>query len=253
MIRVTRPKPIIESLSYNLLQRCSASGTPKGKAKLKTGQPLKRSKVTTKKGGGSGGAGGGVGEGEEAVKGKGRISDEKQKLYEQCLTAPCPVRYLTPKELEREAQREKLGLISKEKQRDLEIQKKGGAASMGVTEEPIRIGTPGLDYISLGIFDADELPKYKLTEEDGEKLAKEYSKVMMREHRERRAAETALLNLKKAAIEALPEKLKLAALEPDLTPFPANRGMATLTPPIEGYLDKVLDAAKKSSSKEKLR
>ncbi|XP_010422429.1 PREDICTED: uncharacterized protein LOC104707705 [Camelina sativa] len=249
MIRVTRPKPIIESLSYNLLQRCSASGTPKGKAKLKTGQPLKRNKVATKKSGG----GAPAGDGEEAVKGKGRISDEKQKLYEQCLNAPCPVRYLTPKEIEREVQREKLGLISKEKQRDMEIQKKGGAASMGVTDEPIRIGTAGLDYVSLGIFEADELPKYKLTEEDGERLAKEYSKVLMREHRERRAAETAFLNLKKAAIEALPENLKKAALEPDLTPFPANRGMATLTPPIEGYLEKVMDAAKKSSSKEKLR
>lgn len=251
MIRVTRPKPIIESLSYHLLQKCSASGTPKGKAKLKTGQPLKRNKLTTKKGGGGGG--GAAGEGDEAVKGKGRISDEKQKLYEQCLNAPCPVRHLSPQEIEREAQREKLGLISKEKQRDMEIQKKGGAAAMGVTEEPMRIGTPGLDYISLGIFTADELPKYKLTAEDGKRLAKENSKVLMKENRARRAAETVLLNMKKAAIEALPEELKAAALEPDFTPFPANRFMATLTPPIEGYLEKVMDAAKKSSSKEKLR
>ncbi|KAF8112179.1 hypothetical protein N665_0066s0053 [Sinapis alba] len=256
MIRVTRPKPIIESLTYNLIQRCSAGGTPKGKAKLKTGQPLKRNKISTKKGGGgsSGGGGGGSADGEEAVKGKGRISDEKQKLYEQCLNAPCPVRPLTPKEAEREAQREKLGLISKEKQRDMEIQKKGRAAAMGsIADEPMRIGTSGLDYVSLGIFGADELVKYKVTVEDGERLAKENSKVLMKEHRERRAAETVLLNMKKAAIEALPEKLKMAALEPDLTPFPANRGMATLTPPIEGYLEKVMDAAKKSSSKEKLR
>ncbi|CAN6867678.1 unnamed protein product [Brassica oleracea] len=253
MIRITRPKPIIESLTYNLIQRCSAGGTPKGKAKLKTGQPLKRNKLSTKKGGG-GKSPAASGEGEEAVKGKGRISDEKQKLYEQCLNAPCPVRSLTPKEAEREAQREKLGLISKDKQRDMEIQKKGGAAAMGInTDEPMRIGTAGLDYVSLGIFSADELVKYKVTAEDGERLAKENSKVLMREHRERRAAETVLLNMKKAAIEALPEKLKMAALEPDLTPFPANRGMATLTPPIEGYLEKVMDAAKKSSSKEKLR
>ncbi|KAG2330722.1 hypothetical protein Bca52824_001902 [Brassica carinata] len=244
MIRITRPKPIIESLSYNLIQRCSAGGTPKGKAKLKTGQPLKRNKLSTKKGGGKGSVSAGAGDGEEAVKGKGRISDEKQKLYEQCLNA----------QAEREAQREKLGLISKEKQRDMEIQKKGGAAAMGsIADEPIRIGTSGLDYVSLGIFNAEELVKYKVTAEDGERLAKENSKVLMREHRERRAAETVLLNMKKAAIEALPEKLRMAALEPDLTPFPANRGMATLTPPIEGYLEKVMDAAKKSSSKEKLR
>lgn len=254
MIRITRPKPIIESLTYNLIQRCSAGGTPKGKAKLKTGQPLKRNKLSTKKGGGKTPGAAGAGDGEEATKGKGRISDEKQKLYEQCLNAPCPVRSLTPKEASREAQREKLGLISKEKQRDTEIQKKGGAAAMGsIADEPIRIGTAGLDYVSLGIFGADELVKYKVTAEDGERLAKENSKVLMREHRERRAAETVLLSMKREAIEALPEKLKVAALEPDLTPFPANRGMATLTPPIEGYLEKVMDAAKKSSSKEKLR
>lgn len=248
MIRFARPKPIIDSVSYDLLQKCYASGTPKGKAKLKTGQPLKRNKITTRKGGGGGGGG------EEAVKGEGRISEEKQKLYDQCINAPCPVRYLRPKEIEREAKREKLGLISKERQREIEIQKKGGPFTMGViTDEPMRIGTPGLDYISLGIFTADELPKYKVTVEDGKKLAKAYSRVLMKEHRERRVAETNLLNLKKAAIEALPENLKTAALEPDLTPFPANRGMATLTPPIEGYLEKVMDAAKKSSSKEKLR
>ncbi|CAN8231189.1 unnamed protein product [Cochlearia groenlandica] len=253
MNRFARPKAIIDTASYNLLQKCYAGGTPKGKAKLKTGQPLKRNKLATKKGGGGGGSGGGGG-GEEEIKGKGRISDEKQKLYDQCLNAPCPVRYLTPKEREREAAREKLGLISKERQRELDIQKKGAAFTMGSnTEEPMRIGTQGLDYISLGIFTEEELPKYKVTVEDGKKLAKEYSKVLMRDHRERRVAETNLLNMKKAAIEALPENLKMAALEPDLTPFPTNRGMATLTPPIEGYLEKVMDAAKKSSSKEKLR
>ncbi|EOA17331.1 hypothetical protein CARUB_v10005602mg [Capsella rubella] len=246
MIRFARLKPRIELVCYDLIQKCYASGTPKGKAKLKTGQPLKRNKLTIRKGGGGGG-------GEEAVKGKGRISDEKQKLYDQCLNAPCPVRYLRPKDIEREAKREKLGLISKDRQREIEIQKKGGPFTMGVTTEPMRIGTPGLDYISLGIFTEDELPKYKVTVEDGKRLAKEYSRVLMREHRARRVAETNLLKLRKAAIEALPENLKKAALERDLTPFPANRGMATLTPPIEGYLEKIMNAAKKSSGKEKLR
>ncbi len=69
----------------------------------------------------------------------------------------------------------------------------------------------------------------------------------------RQAAESTLLRLKKEAIEALPEDLRAAALVPDLTPFPANRFMATLTPPIEGYIDKVKEAAKKSSGREKLR
>ncbi|TQD87559.1 hypothetical protein C1H46_026858 [Malus baccata] len=52
------------------------------------------------------------------------------------------------------------------------------------------------------------------------------------------------------AIEALPGHLKAAALVPDLTPFPVKRFMATLTPPIEGYLDRVKEAARKSSAKE---
>ncbi|KAL0000647.1 hypothetical protein SO802_014428 [Lithocarpus litseifolius] len=109
------------------------------------------------------------------------------------------------------------------------------------------MGTPGLDLISLGIVDADLVPKYELTAEDGKRLAKEYSRVLMRRHRARQAAESTLLRLKKEAIEALPEELRAAALVPDLTPFPANRFMATLTPPIEGYIDKVMEAAKKSS------
>uniref|UniRef100_A0A1J3IHC5 Uncharacterized protein n=1 Tax=Noccaea caerulescens TaxID=107243 RepID=A0A1J3IHC5_NOCCA len=246
MIRLARPKLTIDSLSYNLLQRCYASGTPKGKSKLKTRQALKRNKVTTKKGGGGG-------NGEEAGKGRGRISDEKQKLYDQCINAPCPVRYLRPKEREREAMREKLGLISKARQREMEIQKKAGHFSMKVSDEPMRIGAPGLDYISLGIFTEDELPKYKVTVEDGKRLAKEYSRVLMREHRAKQVAEKNLLKLQEAAMEALPEDLKMAALEPDLTPFPAIRGMATLTPPVEGYFEKIMNAAKKSSTKEKLR
>ncbi|CAA7054611.1 unnamed protein product [Microthlaspi erraticum] len=238
MIRSARPKLTIDSLSYNLLQRCYASGTPKGKSKLKTRQALKR----FNKGGG--------GNGEEAGKGRGRNSDEKQKLYDQCINAPCPVRYLKPKEREREAMREKLGLISKARQREIEIQKKSGNFSAKVSDEPMRIGAPGLDYISLGIFTEDELPKYKVTVEDGKRLAKEYSRVLMREHRAKQVAEKNLMKLQEAAVEALPEGLKMA----DLTPFPAIRGAATLTPPIEGYLEKIMNAAKRrNSGKEKLR
>ncbi|KAJ7962511.1 Copper ion binding protein [Quillaja saponaria] len=84
-------------------------------------------------------------------------------------------------------------------------------------------------------------------------LQRQYSRVLMRKHRARQAAESTLLRLKKEAIEALPEHLKAAALVPDLTPFPVNRFMATLTPPIEGYIEKINEATKKSSSMEKLR
>lgn len=105
----------------------------------------------------------------------------------------------------------------------------------------------------MGLVDADKIPKYELTVEDGRRLAKEYSRVLMRKHRARQAAESTLLRLKNEAIEALPENLKAAALIPDLTPFPANRFMATLTPPIKGYMEKVKEAAKRSSIKEKLR
>jgi hypothetical protein len=115
------------------------------------------------------------------------------------------------------------------------------------------MGPPGLDYISLGLVDEEAIPDYELTVEDGRRLAKEYSRVLMRRHRARQTAESTLLRLKKEAIAALPEKLQAAALIPDMTPFPANRYMATLTPPIEGYIEKVRDAAKKYSVKEKLR
>lgn len=122
-----------------------------------------------------------------------------------------------------------------------------------VSEKPSIVGTPGLDYVTLGLVDAEKLPKYELTAEDGKRLAKEYSRVLMRKHRARQAAETNLLSLKKEAIEALPEKLKEAALVPDLSPFPVNRFMATLTPPIEGYIEKIREAANRISGKEKIR
>lgn len=207
---------------------------------MKAGQQLKRSKITTKK--------------DSAAKGeKSYMPDEKQRLYDQCLNAPTPVRYLTPKEQKRDIEREKLGLMSKDRQREIEILKKGGKKSMGITDEPMIMGTPGLDLISLGLVDADKIPKYELTVEDGRRLAKEYSRILMRRHRARQAAESTLLKLKKEAIEALPEDLKKAALVPDLTPFPINRFMATLTPPIEGYLEKVREATRRSSGNEKMR
>lgn len=241
--RLTGSDTTIENLSYQLLQRCSVSGTAKGKGKIKTGQPLKRSKITMKKGSEGSGSGGGR---------KTGLVAELEEMAKKCLSSPTPIRFLKPKQKEREAEREKLGLISKERQREIEILKKQAKQGTGF-EKPTIIGTPGLDLISLGLVDADDIPKYELTVEDGRRLAKEYSRVLMRKHRARQKAETTLLNMKKEAIEALPEHLKVAALVPDLTPFPPNRFMATLTPPIEGYIDKIREAAEKTSGKEKLR
>ncbi|XP_010669530.2 uncharacterized protein LOC104886738 [Beta vulgaris subsp. vulgaris] len=250
MFRVSAIKRVISSdttignLSQQLLQRCSVSGTAKGKGKVKAAQALKRSKVAPKKGA-TGGAASGGGR-------KTGLAVELEEMAKKCLSAPTPIRFLKPKERAREAEREKLGLISKERQREMEILKKQAKEGTGL-EKPSIIGTPGLDWISLGLVDADAIPKYELTAEDGRRLAKEYSRVLMRRHRARQKAETTLLRLKKEAIEALPEHLKAAALVPDMTPFPPNRFMATLTPPIEGYIDKIREAAERSSVKEKLR
>ncbi|KDP46810.1 hypothetical protein JCGZ_24019 [Jatropha curcas] len=243
MFRIAKSRPF-QSLTANLhlLQSCSVSGTAKGKGKIKDGQPKQRSKISIKKG-----------QDPSKAPAVSRQDAEKYRLYEQCINAPTPVRFLKPKEREREAEREKLGLTSFERQREKEILKKGGRKAMGVPDEPMIMGTPGFDLIELGLVDADKIPKYELTEEDGKRLAKEYSRVLMRKHRARQAAESTLLRLKKEAIEALPEKLKAAALVPDLTPFPVNRFMATLTPPIEGYIEKVKEATKRSSGKEKIR
>ncbi|OWM68693.1 uncharacterized protein LOC116192991 [Punica granatum] len=246
MMRAAKLKPLssssVDSLAYQFFQRCSVSGTAKGKAKIKQGQQLKRSKITMKKGGGADA-------GKGATK---RGPSEAEALVDACLNAPTPLRHLTPKEKAREAEREKMGLISKERQRELDMLKKG-KEKLGVSDKPGIIGTPGLDLITLGLVDADKIPKYELTVEDGRRLAKEYSRVLMRKHRARQAAETTLLRLKKEAIEALPEHLKASALVPDLTPFPANRFMATLTPPIEGYIERVKEAAKKDPAKERRR
>lgn len=241
--RLKTLNPQIETLAYQFTQKCFVSGTAKGKAKLKTGQNLKRSTISTKKG---------TAQPDPSSKGPGPRKSEFEQMVDDCLRATAPTRHLKPKERAREAMREKMGLLSES--RKLEIQKlKKQSKINNDDDKPGIIGTPGLDLISLGLVNADEIPKYKLTVEDGKKLAKEYSRVLMRKHRARQAAETNLLRCKKEAIEALPEDLRSAALVPDLTPFPINRFMATLTPPIEGYMDKISEAAKKKVGKAKLR
>jgi hypothetical protein len=243
MLRLTKLKPpsSFSSSAHQLLQRCSVSRTAKGKGKA--GATLKRSKVTTKKPGS---------EPKPGIPTGSKEKQERERLYDQCLNAPTPLRHLKPKQREREAERERLGLISRDRQRELDMMKKKNQ-KFRVSEKPTIIGTPGLDYITLGLVDAEKLPKYELTAEDGKKLAKEYSRVLMKKHRARQAAESTLLRLKKEAIEALPEGLKEAALVPDLSPFPVNRVMASLTPPIEGYIEKIREAANRVSGKEKIR
>lgn len=218
------------------------SGTAKGKGKLKDGQPLKRSVITRKK--------------PEPAGGRKREGSERlSRLVESCLTAPTPVRHLTQKQRDREIEREKLGLISKDRQLEIDQAKLKSKkkAEEGDGDSEVVMGTPDMDYISLELVDAEKVPKYELTVEDGRRLAKEYSRVMMRKHRERQKVETQLLKLKKEAIEALPEGLRAKALEIDLKPLPEDRLMATLTPPIEGYGEKVKEAAEKFGGKEKLR
>ncbi|OAY68428.1 uncharacterized protein LOC109725963 [Ananas comosus] len=238
---------------HQLQQRAPVSGTAKGKGKLKSGQPLKRSSIPKKKP-----SGGGGGDDSSAASRGGRSHrdavERLNQMVSSCLSAPTPLRHLSPKDRRREAEREKLGLISKERQRELDLAKARSKKSPAASEEErVLMGTPGLDPITLGLVDADAIPSYELTVEDGRRLAKEYSRVLMRRHRARQAAESNLLRLKKAAVAALPDHLRAAALVPDLTPFPANRFMATLTPPIEGYIEQVREAAKKYSVKEKLR
>lgn len=94
---------------------------------------------------------------------------------------------------------------------------------------------------------------HKLTPEEGMRLAKEYSRHLMKEARLHAAAENVRLQLKKEAIAALPPHLREAALVPDLTPFPPTRIPAALSPPIPGYVEEMTKAAEQASKIQKLR
>ena len=87
-----------------------------------------------------------------------------------------------------EAEREKMGLISKDRAKEIETMKKKKSESE--SGSPAIMGTPGLDLITLGLVDAEKIPKYELTVEDGRRLSKEYSRVLMRKHRARQVAES---------------------------------------------------------------
>lgn len=62
--------------------------------------------------------------GKESSGGGTKQSQQFKELIKKCLDAPTPVRYLKEKERIREMEREKLGLISKDRQRELDIEKK---------------------------------------------------------------------------------------------------------------------------------
>lgn len=64
--------------------------------------------------------------------------------------------------------------------------------------------------------------------------AKEYSRLKMAEHKAWRARLHEQLQLKRAALAALPPALRAAAAEEDLEPFPLTRHALYETPP-EGY------------------
>lgn len=70
---------------------------------------------------------------------------------------------------------------------------------------------------------------------DAEARFKDYSRKKMAQHRAWQTDLTNKIRLRDAAIAALPAELRDAAEEPDCTPFPADRLVATHTPPIPGY------------------
>lgn len=185
--------------------------------------------------------------GKDSSGGGSKESQQFKELIKKCLDAPTPVRYLKEKDRIREMEREKLGLISKDRQRELDMEKQ---MKKKLKEGEIVTETKEqLDPVALGIVDKDEIPSFEFTVEEGRRLAKEYSRMLARDLRARQAEESMRLKLKNDAIAALPPRLREAALVPDFTPFPANRHRAYLTPPIEGYSQKLKDAAKHLASK----
>lgn len=99
----------------------------------------------------------------------------------------------------------------------------------------------------------EQLEAREMTEEEGMRLAKEYSRFLMKELRLRTAAENVRLQLKKEAIAALPPHLREKALLPDFTPFPPTRIPASLTPPIPGYVEEMTKSAEQSAKIQKMR
>lgn len=119
----------------------------------------------------------------------------------------------------REAEREKLGLVSKLRKRDLEIMNvRSASANVKAPESSVNgttmMGPEGMSLMELGFVDGEKVKCLKMTVEEGRTLAKEYSRLLMRWDRERQRMEMELLRLRIDAINALPENLKKAALWP---------------------------------------
>ena len=69
-------------------------------------------------------------------------------------------------------------------------------------------------------------------------LAKQYSSLKMKQHREFQKGESDRLEAKLAAVAALPAgALRDAAAQPDLTPFPIHRILPTESPPMRELLE----------------
>lgn len=144
-----------------------------------------------------------------------------EDLVDKALNAPSPVRHVKEKERLREQELEKYGLMTKEREVELEQIKARQKAKKKKGDE--EAGTSMED---------EEKPP--LSKEEGMRLAKEYSRLLMREDRKLHAGEAIRLRLKIEAIAALPLNLQEAASVPDMTPFP-GLSPATLTPPIPGF------------------
>lgn len=74
---------------------------------------------------------------------------------------------------------------------------------------------------------------------EDKRISKEYARFKMLEHTDRGKDEALKLRLKQAALAALPEDLRNLAMQIDTAPFPANRHIATETPPIAGFREKI--------------
>eukprot|EP00252_Welwitschia_mirabilis_P014147 TRINITY_DN31193_c0_g1_i1.p1 TRINITY_DN31193_c0_g1~~TRINITY_DN31193_c0_g1_i1.p1 ORF type:complete len:263 (-),score=66.95 TRINITY_DN31193_c0_g1_i1:13-801(-) len=135
-----------------------------------------------------------------------------QALLMTFLDASVPKRYRGEKDRKRQMEREKLGLVSKQRQREIEIEKEleRKAKDIILTEEDDQ-----------GEMEGEPIPQFQLTVDNGIRLAKCYSRLMMQDLRQRQKELNTRLRLKHDAILALPAPLREAALVPDISPFPA--------------------------------
>ncbi|CAM6089788.1 unnamed protein product [Calypogeia fissa] len=190
-------------------------------------------------------------------------------LIDACLNAPSPLSPLKEKDRLRFLERERLGVISQERLREIEQEKalqklaKAAAKKKAAKEakeaiegkaKPVEVQEEedGLQIGSVVALSETETV-IQLTAEEGKRLAKDCSRVMLKEDRERAKGEAVRLQLKKEALAALPQHLREAALMPDLTAFPKSRIPASLTPPIKGYVDDRATAAAQAVTVKKSR